>query len=78
MKTFLIKYEIRDGEAEYREMAFVKAITLDAACKKAEKEFKKMENEKYEYRLFTLESAQEVLEEEAINALKVYASVYEL
>lgn len=77
-KTYLVKYDIRDGETEYREMAFVEAKTLDKAHTIASRKIKILQSQTGEYRIFKLKSIVEVHEEEAIIALQVYADIYSL
>jgi hypothetical protein len=76
MKTYLIGYETRDGEAEYKNYFTIKGENIDKACDEAQLVLDDWTKEQGEYRIYKTDTAQEISEED-LKIIKKYIPIYD-
>ena len=78
MKTFLIGYEVKDGESEYKNYFTIQAYTIDKATEEAVKilDLDKWTDSEKGMRIYVADTAQEISEID-LKVIRKYIPVYD-
>mgnify|MGYP001568707044 CR=1 FL=1 len=77
IKTYLVKYETRDGESEYSNAALVDAESLNEAVKETKKTLRDWNQYGNDYRIARFRSAEEI-DSKAVEVSRRYGLAYYL